>query len=102
MPSAAIGLCEVVAACAGTTSGDPEATSRIRQAMTAKIIDGKGIAADLPGKVADAVHRLARDRGIWPGLAVVLVGNNPASENALARKRKVTAGSGMRSSDHPP
>ena len=54
--------------------------------MTAKIIDGKGIAADLRGKVADAVHRLARDRGITPGLAVVLVGNNPASESYVASK----------------
>ena len=49
--------------------------------MTAHIIDGKAIAADLRGKVADAVHRLVRDRGITPGLAVVLVGNNPASES---------------------
>ena len=48
--------------------------------MTARIIDGKAIAADLRGKVADAVHRLARDRGLVPGLAVVLVGDNPASE----------------------
>src|SRR5258707_13396780 len=102
MPSAAIGLCEVVAACAGTTSGDPEATSRIRQAMTAKIIDGKGIAADLRGKVADAVHRLARDRGIVPGLAVVLVGNNPASESYVASKMKMTVGSGMWAFHHPP
>src|SRR6201981_3202148 len=101
MPSAAIGLCEVVPACAGTTLGDPEATSRIRrQAMTAKIIDGKGIAAGLRGKVADAVHRLARDRGIVPGLAVVLVGNNPASESYVASKMKMTVGSGMRSFDH--
>src|SRR5690349_16069268 len=101
MPSAAIGLCEVVPACAGTTSGDPGATSRIRrQAMTAKIIDGKGIAADLRGKVADAVHRLGRDRGIVPGLAVVLVGNNPASESYVSSKVKMTAGSGMRSFDH--
>ena len=58
--------------------------------MTAKIIDGKGIAADLRGKVADAVHRLARDRGITPGLAVVLVGNNvvfpawPSSRSCLS------------------
>jgi methylenetetrahydrofolate dehydrogenase (NADP+)/methenyltetrahydrofolate cyclohydrolase len=52
--------------------------------MTAKIIDGKAIAADLRGKVADAVHRLSRDRGITPGLAVVLVGNNPASESYVA------------------
>src|SRR5215467_855938 len=68
--------------------------------MTAKIIDGKGIAADLRGKVGDAVHRLSRDRGIVPGLAVVLVGNNPASESYVASKVKMTAGSGMRSFDH--
>jgi len=68
--------------------------------MSAKIIDGKAIAADLRGKVADAVHRLARDCGITPGLAVVLVGNNPASESYVASKIKMTAGSGMRSFDH--
>jgi methylenetetrahydrofolate dehydrogenase (NADP+)/methenyltetrahydrofolate cyclohydrolase len=68
--------------------------------MTAKIIDGKAIAADLRGKVADAVHRLARDRGIMPGLAVVLVGDNPASESYVGSKVKMTAGSGMRSFDH--
>jgi methylenetetrahydrofolate dehydrogenase (NADP+) / methenyltetrahydrofolate cyclohydrolase len=68
--------------------------------MTAKIIDGKAIAAELRGKVADAVHRLSRDRGITPGLAVVLVGNNPASQSYVASKIKMTAGSGMRSFDH--
>jgi methylenetetrahydrofolate dehydrogenase (NADP+)/methenyltetrahydrofolate cyclohydrolase len=68
--------------------------------MTATIIDGKGIAADLRGRVADAVHRLVRDRGITPGLAVVLVGNNPASESYVGSKVKMTAGSGMRSFDH--
>jgi methylenetetrahydrofolate dehydrogenase (NADP+)/methenyltetrahydrofolate cyclohydrolase len=68
--------------------------------MTANVIDGKAIAADLRGRVADAVHRLARDRGIVPGLAVVLVGNNPASESYVASKVKMTAGSGMRSFDH--
>ncbi len=68
--------------------------------MSAKIIDGKGIAADWRGKVADAVHRLTRDRGIIPGLAVVLVGNNPASESYVASKMKMTVGSGMRSFDH--
>src|ERR671923_2226247 len=68
--------------------------------MTAKIIDGKAIAAELRGKVADAVHRLTRDRGITPGLAVVLVGNNPASESYVASKIKLTRGSGMRSFDH--
>src|SRR5262249_36171598 len=52
------------------------------------------------GKVADAVHRLSRDRGLTPGLAVVLVGNNPASESYVGSKVKMTAGSGMRSFDH--
>ena len=68
--------------------------------MTARIIDGQAIAADLRGKVADAVHRLARDRHIGPGLAVVLVGNNPASQSYVGSKVKLTAGSGMRSFDH--
>jgi methylenetetrahydrofolate dehydrogenase (NADP+) / methenyltetrahydrofolate cyclohydrolase len=68
--------------------------------MTAHIIDGKAIAADLRGKVADAVHRLIRDRGITPGLAVVLVGNNPASAIYVGSKMKMTTGSGMRSFDH--
>ena len=39
--------------------------------MTARIIDGKAIAAELRGKVMDAAHRLARDRSLVPGLAVV-------------------------------
>ncbi|HEY1365222.1 MAG TPA: bifunctional methylenetetrahydrofolate dehydrogenase/methenyltetrahydrofolate cyclohydrolase FolD [Xanthobacteraceae bacterium] len=68
--------------------------------MAAHIIDGKGIAADLRGKVTDAVHRLVRDRGITPGLAVVLVGSNPASESYVGSKVRMTAGSGMRSFDH--
>jgi methylenetetrahydrofolate dehydrogenase (NADP+) / methenyltetrahydrofolate cyclohydrolase len=68
--------------------------------MTARIIDGKAIAAGLRDKVADAVRRLARDCGIVPGLAVVLVGDNPASESYVRSKMKMTAGSGMRSFDH--
>jgi methylenetetrahydrofolate dehydrogenase (NADP+)/methenyltetrahydrofolate cyclohydrolase len=68
--------------------------------MTAHIIDGKTIAAELRGKVGDTVHRLARDRGIVPGLAVVLVGDNPASESYVGSKMKMTVGSGMRSFDH--
>ena len=63
--------------------------------MTAKIIDGKTISADLRGKVTDAVHRLRRDRGIVPGLAVVLVGNNPASEVYVRNKSKAVTEAGM-------
>jgi methylenetetrahydrofolate dehydrogenase (NADP+) / methenyltetrahydrofolate cyclohydrolase len=68
--------------------------------MGAHIIDGKTIAADLRGQVADTVHRLARDRGLIPGLAVVLVGNNPASESYVVSKTRMTAGSGMRTFEH--
>jgi methylenetetrahydrofolate dehydrogenase (NADP+)/methenyltetrahydrofolate cyclohydrolase len=68
--------------------------------MSATIIDGKAIAAGLRGRVADAVHRLGRDRGLTPGLAVVLVGSNPASESYVGSKVKMTSGSGMRSFDH--
>lgn len=68
--------------------------------MTAKIIDGKMYAAELRGKVADAVHRLARDRGIVPGLAVVLVGDNPASQIYVGSKKKMTVAAGMRSFDY--
>src|SRR5258705_8096901 len=60
--------------------------------MTARIIDGKAIAAELRGRVADASHRLARDRGLVPGLAVVLVGSNPASEVYVGSKTKLAAG----------
>jgi methylenetetrahydrofolate dehydrogenase (NADP+)/methenyltetrahydrofolate cyclohydrolase len=67
--------------------------------MTARIIDGKTIAADLRGKVTDAVHRLRRDRGLVPGLAVVLVGKNLASEVYVRNKSKAVTESGMRSFD---
>ena len=67
--------------------------------MTARIIDGKTISADLRGKVTDAVHRLRRDRGVVPGLAVVLVGENPASEVYVRNKSKAVAEAGMRAFD---
>jgi methylenetetrahydrofolate dehydrogenase (NADP+)/methenyltetrahydrofolate cyclohydrolase len=63
--------------------------------MTAHIIDGKTIAAGLRGHVADAVHRLKRDRGLVPGLAVVLVGQNPASEVYVRNKTKAVIEGGM-------
>jgi methylenetetrahydrofolate dehydrogenase (NADP+)/methenyltetrahydrofolate cyclohydrolase len=67
--------------------------------MSARIIDGKTISAGLRGKVADAVHRLRRDRGIVPGIAVVLVGDNPASEVYVRNKSKAVAESGMHAFD---
>src|SRR5476649_1585294 len=67
--------------------------------MTARIIDGKSIAADLRGKVTDAVHPLRHDRGIVPGLAVVLVGKHAASEVYVRNKAKAVIESGMHAFD---
>jgi methylenetetrahydrofolate dehydrogenase (NADP+)/methenyltetrahydrofolate cyclohydrolase len=68
--------------------------------MTARIIDGKAIAADLRAKVADEVRRLSSQHGLTPGLAVVLAGDNPASETYVRSKAKQTVETGMRSFDH--
>ena len=68
--------------------------------MTARIIDGKAIAADLRAKVADEVRRLSSQHGLTPGLAVVLAGNNPASVTYVRSKAKQTVEAGMRSFDH--
>ena len=67
--------------------------------MNARIIDGKAAAADLRGKVTDAVHRMRRDRGLVPGIAVVLVGENPASEVYVRNKSKAVAEAGMHALD---
>jgi methylenetetrahydrofolate dehydrogenase (NADP+) / methenyltetrahydrofolate cyclohydrolase len=67
--------------------------------MTARIIDGKAIAAELRAKVAGEVKRLSAG-GLTPGLAVVLAGNNPASETYVRSKAKQTVEAGMRSFDH--
>jgi methylenetetrahydrofolate dehydrogenase (NADP+)/methenyltetrahydrofolate cyclohydrolase len=68
--------------------------------MTARIIDGKAIAAELRTKVAGEVKRLSTQHAVTPGLAVVLAGNNPASESYVRSKAKVTVETGMRSFDH--
>ena len=68
--------------------------------MTARIIDGKIIAAELRGRVADEVARVGREHGLTPGLAVVLVGNDPASEVYVRSKHKQTQAAGMASFEH--
>jgi methylenetetrahydrofolate dehydrogenase (NADP+) / methenyltetrahydrofolate cyclohydrolase len=68
--------------------------------MTARIIDGKAIAAALRGKIAAQVRRLAEERGVVPGLAVVLVGHDPSSELYVRSKGKAVSEAGMRSFDH--
>jgi methylenetetrahydrofolate dehydrogenase (NADP+) / methenyltetrahydrofolate cyclohydrolase len=68
--------------------------------MTAKIIDGKVIAAALRGRVAGEVARVKREHNWLPGLAVVLVGNDPASEVYVRSKHKQTQEAGMASFEH--
>jgi methylenetetrahydrofolate dehydrogenase (NADP+)/methenyltetrahydrofolate cyclohydrolase len=68
--------------------------------MTARIIDGKVIAAELRGRVAEEVARLQRESKLTPGLAVVLVGSDPASEVYVRSKHKQTQAAGMASFEH--
>ncbi|MBI4274899.1 MAG: bifunctional methylenetetrahydrofolate dehydrogenase/methenyltetrahydrofolate cyclohydrolase FolD [Rhizobiales bacterium] len=68
--------------------------------MTATIIDGKAIAAALRAKIAQAVRALAKDHGIVPHLAVILVGEDSASAVYVRTKTKSTADAGMLSTDH--
>jgi len=68
--------------------------------MSATIIDGKGFAATVRSKVAVHVARLKADHGITPGLAVVLVGEDPASQVYVRSKGKMTVEVGMNSYEH--
>jgi methylenetetrahydrofolate dehydrogenase (NADP+) / methenyltetrahydrofolate cyclohydrolase len=68
--------------------------------MVAKVIDGKAVAAGLRAKVTAAVKGLSERHGLVPGLAVVLVGNDPASETYVRSKTKALTEAGMRSFDH--
>lgn len=68
--------------------------------MTATIIDGKAFAASVREKVAGHVARLKEEHGITPGLAVVLVGEDPASQVYVRSKGKMTVEVGMNSYEH--
>jgi len=68
--------------------------------MAATVIDGKAFAAKVRGQVAEHVTRLKQDHGITPGLAVVLVGEDPASQVYVRSKGKMTVEVGMKSVEH--
>ncbi|GGG67994.1 bifunctional protein FolD [Salipiger pallidus] len=68
--------------------------------MAARIIDGKAFAANVREKVAGHVARLKADHDITPGLAVVLVGEDPASQVYVRNKGKQTVECGMQSFEH--
>ena len=67
--------------------------------MAALVIDGKAIAAKVRGRIAGQVEQL-KGKGITPGLAVVLVGDDPASRVYVGMKKKMCLELGMHSSDH--
>ncbi|GBE42291.1 bifunctional protein FolD protein [bacterium BMS3Bbin10] len=66
----------------------------------AKIIDGKALALEVRAQVAQGVAALKESHGVTPGLAVVLVGEDPASSVYVRNKGKQTAAAGMASFEH--
>ncbi|MEM8555375.1 MAG: bifunctional methylenetetrahydrofolate dehydrogenase/methenyltetrahydrofolate cyclohydrolase FolD [Pseudomonadota bacterium] len=68
--------------------------------MAADVIDGKAFAAKVRAKVGEAVAMLKADHGITPGLAVVLVGEDPASQVYVRSKERMTVEVGMQSFAH--
>ncbi|WP_171100398.1 bifunctional methylenetetrahydrofolate dehydrogenase/methenyltetrahydrofolate cyclohydrolase FolD [Ruegeria sp. HKCCD7255] len=68
--------------------------------MVAQVIDGKAFAAKVRAQVADQVAKLKEENGITPGLAVVLVGEDPASQVYVRSKGKQTVEVGMNSYEH--
>ena len=68
--------------------------------MTAAVIDGKAYAAGLRDRVGNAVQQIQATHGYQPTLAVVLVGEDPASKVYVSNKTKFTKATGMRSLEH--
>lgn len=66
----------------------------------ARIIDGKAIAEKLRDRIAEQVCRIEAAHGFKPGLAVVLVGDNPASQVYIRNKGRATEKAGMHSFSH--
>jgi len=66
----------------------------------ATLIDGKAFAARLVDRVRQAAGELAETQGVTPGLAVVIVGEDPASQIYVRNKGETTRAAGMRSDTH--
>ena len=66
----------------------------------AEIIDGKKVSEHIRAQIADGVEKLKSETGVTPGLAAVLVGDDPASEIYVRNKRKACANAGMYSEEH--
>jgi methylenetetrahydrofolate dehydrogenase (NADP+) / methenyltetrahydrofolate cyclohydrolase len=63
--------------------------------LTAQILDGKALAQKVRARIADDVARLRAEHGVTPGLAAVLVGEDPASQVYVGMKHRATEAAGM-------
>jgi methylenetetrahydrofolate dehydrogenase (NADP+)/methenyltetrahydrofolate cyclohydrolase len=70
--------------------------------MVARLIDGKARAAALRARVAEAAQRLKQKHGLVPGLATVLVGEDPASQVYVRSKHKAALDAGFQNFEHRP
>jgi methylenetetrahydrofolate dehydrogenase (NADP+) / methenyltetrahydrofolate cyclohydrolase len=68
--------------------------------MAAEIIDGNRVAAAIRGELSGDIGRLKREKGVTPGLAVVLVGENPASKVYVRNKNRACHDIGIYSEQH--
>lgn len=66
----------------------------------ATILDGKVVAASIQREVAADIDSLRRERSVTPTLAVVLIGNDPASKVYVSRKRQAAQAVGIATRDH--
>jgi methylenetetrahydrofolate dehydrogenase (NADP+) / methenyltetrahydrofolate cyclohydrolase len=68
--------------------------------VSARILDGKALATEVRARIADDVARLTAEHGIRPGLAAVIVGDDPASQVYVGMKHRASEAAGMRSEQH--
>ncbi|MCH7517498.1 MAG: bifunctional methylenetetrahydrofolate dehydrogenase/methenyltetrahydrofolate cyclohydrolase FolD [Candidatus Dadabacteria bacterium] len=66
----------------------------------AEIIDGKKVSEHIRSQIAEGVEKLKQETGITPGLAAVLVGDDPASEIYVRNKRRACSNAGIYSEEH--
>jgi methylenetetrahydrofolate dehydrogenase (NADP+)/methenyltetrahydrofolate cyclohydrolase len=69
--------------------------------VAARVIDGRAVAGALRSQVASEVAAFTAEHGTPPGLATVLIGDDPASEIYVSNKRKASAEAGIESFHHP-
>ena len=79
----------------GTVGSNPTSSAAERNPVPAELLDGKALAQRIRQEVAAAVADLKSQTGVVPGLTVILVGDNPASQVYVASKQKASAAAGM-------